>query len=148
MIQYEKNSVLKRFNMMKKWFLIALMVITIVPLLFGCGGVENDVQHTVTGFFKARDNQQYSKCLDYLSTQLRDSVGESQIINNLRDSTYFPLNAKLHGTGTPKVDGKTATVWVDIKYREKVSSAIYTVISKQIYLIEESTGWKIDKITN
>jgi hypothetical protein len=124
------------------------MIIAIVPLLFGCGGVENDVRHTVTGFFNARDNQQYSKCLDYLSTQLLNSVGESQIINNLRNSTYFPANSKLYSTGTPKINGKTATVWIDIRYRAQANSATYTFISKQIYLIEESTGWKIDKISN
>ena len=71
---------------MKRRLLIVVMALLIIVNVFGSSCVNNDqaIRAVATDFMAAYQNQEYSRCLDYLSNHLRRSSGDQQLINRMQ----------------------------------------------------------------
>ena len=121
--------------------LVLIMVSCVVVLPVSCG--INDKQaivSTVTNFYDAYQNREYSRCIEYLSDRLRNSTGDRNVISSLQTGRLWSGFVKLNNIGDPKITGKTARVWVDIEI------LLGLVKSSEISLIKEGIRWKIDNI--
>ncbi len=120
--------------------LIILMILSmvLVPGASACAVTDEEaIQQTVTGFFTAYENREYSRCLEFLSERLKASAGEEEIIETLRTAQALGDFTKLKSMGELKVGSTTATVWVDI---EGFADIVKTV---QISLVKEGGEWRI-----
>ena len=126
---------------MKIFKLITLVVLLFV-LVFGSSACavtdEEAIQQTVTGFFTAYENREYSRCLEFLSERLKASLGEEEVIDRLRTAQFLGDFTKLKSMGELKIGSTTATIWVDT---EGFLDIVKTV---QVSLVKEDGIWKIN----
>jgi hypothetical protein len=123
----------------------ALKLITMAFLLvvFGLGSLacavsdEEAIRETVTSFFAAYENQEYSRALEFLSDLLKDSTGEAEIIETMRSAQILGDFTKLKSMGELEIDFNTATIWVDL---EGFADIVRTT---QVSLVKEDGIWKI-----
>lgn len=117
--------------------LLSLLIIFVVGLL-GCAVTDEEaIRQTVEGFFTAYENEEYSRCLEFLSEELKASLGEEEIIDRLRAAQFMGDFTKLKSMGELKLGTTTATVWVDIE------GFADTVKTTQLSLVKEDGNWRI-----
>ena len=125
---------------MKAFTLITLssLLILLVVSLLGCAMTDEEaISQTVTGFFTAYENKEYSRCLEFLSEELKSSLGEKEIVNRLRTAQFLGDFTTLKSTGELKIGSTTATVWVDL---EGFAGHVRTT---QVSLVKEYNIWRI-----
>ena len=124
--------------MLKKLLLISLTLTML--LVTSCTNNAQGIEDTVRGFFQAYANRQFSKCLDYLSSELRVKEGDENLLNRLKSDRFWAVRATLSGIGEPQINGANATVLVDY---EVLFVQIKTI---KVTLIKESGKWKISEL--
>jgi hypothetical protein len=125
---------------MKSFILITLVTLLIVLAVgsLACAVTDEEaIQQTVTGFFTAYENKEYSRCLEFLSERLKASVGEEEIINRLRTAQFLGDFTRLKSMGELEIRGLTATIWVDLE------GFLDTVKTAQVSLVKEDGNWRI-----
>jgi hypothetical protein len=125
---------------MKSFMLITLVTLLIVLAVgsLACAVTDEEaIQQTVTGFFTAYENKEYSHCLEFLSERLKASVGEEEIINRLRTAQFLGDFTRLKSMGELEIRGLTATIWVDLE------GFLDTVKTAQVSLVKEDGNWRI-----
>ena len=130
----------KQGEALKKRLYLVLMALFVLLNAFTLSCVNNDqaIKDAVTDFITAYQNQEYSRCLDYLSNRLRSSEGDQKLINRMQLTRLFSGSSNLKNIGQPSIDGKTAKVWIDI---EGLLGFTNTV---ELSLIKEDGKWRID----
>jgi hypothetical protein len=113
--------------------LLALILIT--PL--ACTPAKTQITDTVNGFVKAYQAQEYDKALGYFSASIRKINGDERLIDSAKLQKLFADSAQLESIGEPSIDGKRATVWVDITSPDGT-------VEEQFSLVRENWSWKID----
>ncbi|NIM05164.1 MAG: hypothetical protein GTN65_06010, partial [Armatimonadetes bacterium] len=76
---------------------------------------EKAIRQTVTDFFEAYENQEYSRTLEFLSEKLKAAEGEAEIIETLRATQILGDFTRLKSMGELEIDFNTATIWVDLE---------------------------------
>ena len=130
----------KKGEAMRKRLGIVLMMLLVLMSIFSlsCMNDNQAIRDVVTNFIGGYQNQEYSRCLDYLSNRLRSSEGEQQLINRMKLARLFSGSSNLKNIGQPSIDGKSAKVWIDI---EGLLGFTNTV---ELSLIKEDGKWRID----
>lgn len=119
--------------------LMSLLVILVVGLL-GCTMTDEEaIQQTVEGFFTAYENKEYSRCLEFLSEELKANLGEEEIIERLRTAQFLGDFTKLKSMGELKIGSTTATVWVDVEGFADITK------TTQLSLVKEDSNWRISE---
>ena len=118
--------------------LIILLTVSAAGSLSCAISDEEAIEETVTGFFTAYENKEYSRSLEFLSERLKMSLGDEEIINRLRTAQFLGDFTRLKSMGELKIGSATATVWVDL---EGFLDIVRTV---QVSLIKENGNWKIN----
>ena len=127
-------EIMKTFKLIT---LLALLIVLVSGALACAVTDEEAIQQTVTGFFTAYENREYSRCLEFLSERLKAGTGEAEIIETLRTAQALGDFTKLKSMGELEIGSTTATVWVDI---EGFAGIVKTV---QVSLVKEDGEWKI-----
>jgi len=132
--------VIRGIAMKKVYRVLTPILILLIILPIGACGINNEqaIEDTVVGFFTVFQNREYSRCLEYFSTRLRDNIGDERLVNELRSSRFWSGSVRLKSMGSPTIDGKTATIWVDIE------GLLGVVNTTKLTLAKESGKWKID----
>jgi hypothetical protein len=117
--------------------LLALLILLVFSSLACTVTDEEAIQRTVTGFFTAYQNREYSRCLEFLSEELKASLGEEEIIERLRTAQFLGDFTSLKSMGEFKIGTTQATVWVDI---EGFAGIVKTT---QLTLVKEGDNWRI-----
>ena len=117
--------------------LLALLILLVFSSSTCAVTDEEAIQQTVTGFFTAYQNQEYSRCLEFLSEELKASLGEEEIIERLRTAQFLGDFTRLKSMGEFKIGTTRATVWVDI---EGFAGIVKTT---QLTLVKEDGNWGI-----
>ena len=132
----ERTESMKTFKLLT---LLSLLILFVVGLL-GCTITDEEaIQQTVEGFFTAYENKEYSRCLEFLSKELKSSLGEGEIIDRLRTAQFLGDFTRLKSMGELKIGSTTATVWVDL---EGFAGIVKTT---QLYLVKEGSSWRINE---
>ncbi len=72
--------------MKNKLNLITIMTLIVLLIASGQACATNDeqsIKETVTEFFYAYENKEFSRCLEFFSSRLRSSVGDANLIEEL-----------------------------------------------------------------
>ena len=117
--------------------LLALLIVLVFSSSTCAVTDEEAIQQTVTGFFTAYQNQEYSRCLEFLSEELKASLGEEEIIERLRTAQFLGDFTRLKSMGEFKIGITRATVWVDI---EGFAGIVKTT---QLTMVKEDGNWRI-----
>jgi len=128
--------------MRKKILMLVLIIVSgVAALPVACGiNDEQAIVSTVTNFYEAYQNREYSRCIEYISSRLRNSEGDRNVMNSLQSGRLWSGFVQLKSVGNPKISGNTARVWVDI---EKI---LGLVTSTEVSLIKEGGSRKIDNL--
>ena len=125
--------------MKKVCLTLVTIFVSLLVLSSGCV-IDNNkaVKDTVTSFFNAYQNREFSRCLDLFSERLRDSRGDNNLVNEMQSDRFWAGNVKLRSMGEPTFEGKKASIWVDY---ETLFGVVNTI---QFTLVKEGSMWKID----
>jgi len=126
---------------MKRNILVIILAFLVVSatLAVACGqDDEQAIKDTMTGFLTAYNDDDFNRCLDYVSDDLRTSKGDEQVIADLREGKAASGNAFLESIGKLEVNGKSANISVSF------SGFMGQVNTVRFPLIKESGSWKIN----
>ncbi len=124
-------------KVMKLIILVTLLLALLSGALACEVSDEKAIRDTVTGFFEAYENQEYSRTLEFLSEKLKAAEGEAEIIETLRATQILGDFTRLKSMGELEIDFNTATIWVDL---EGFAGIIRTT---QVSLVKEDEEWRI-----
>ena len=95
-----------------------------------------EIKNTITAFYNAFQNKEYSHCLEFISESQRATKGDRDIIDIIQGGRVFFVQLK--SIGEPKISGNSAIIWIDAEFLNGM------VLSQEISLIKEGNSWKID----
>ena len=130
---------MKRMNKMSKLIKYVLLVITFLVLFTNqsCTSDKQAIKDVVTDFLEAYQNQLYSRCLEYISEELRTTTGDQVLINRLQIARLFSGSSSIKNIGDPVIDGNNASVWIDIGGVLGLTNTI------KLKLVKEKGTWMI-----
>ena len=138
---------------MKWWRSILLVVlIMILPVMSGCAygsriSADEAIQDTIVEFYDAYLIEDFTSCLEMLSTRLRTDEGDENLVNRMKSVNTVVVPILVDEMGEPLIDGLTGTIWVTFlsPLLEPSSSLGGQTQPIRHALVKEDDKWKLDE---
>lgn len=115
-----------------------------LPVMSGCAygsKISDDeaIQDTIVEFYDAYLIEDFTSCLEMLSTRLRADEGDENLVNRMKAVNAVVVPILVYELGEPLVDKLTATIWVTFFSPGGQTQPIRHV------LVKEGEKWKLDE---
>jgi len=124
--------------------MVVLAVLSLAGLT-ACGKSDNeaiaiqDIQDTVVEFYDAYLIEDFTSCLEMLSTRLREDEGDENLVNRMKSVRTTIVPILVNELGGPLIAEGTATIWVTFFSPRELTQPIRHA------LVKEGEKWKLDE---